>query len=101
MRLRLTPMAEQDLEAVADYIALDNPGRALSFVRALREHCGRIMRNPLGYRLRAELGENIRSCAHGHYVIFFEASADEVLVLRILHGARDLPAQFGRADGDP
>ena len=36
MRLNFTPMAEQDLEAIADYIAADNPGRALSFVRELR-----------------------------------------------------------------
>ena len=58
----------------------------------------RIAQNPPGYRLRPELGERIRSCAYGHYVIFFEASPREVTVVRVLHGARDVPAQFGAAD---
>ena len=97
MRLAFTPLAEQDLEAIADYIAADNPTRALSFVRELRAQCQRITLNPPGYRLRSELGDGIRSCAHGHYVIFFESESDSdaVLILRILHGARDIPAVFG------
>lgn len=94
MRLAFTPLAEHDLEAIADYIAADNPVRALGFVRKLREQCRRIALNPPGYRLRPELGEGIRSCAHGHYVIFFESAADTLLVVRILHGARDIPALF-------
>jgi len=95
MRLAFTPLAEQDLEAIADYIAADNPVRALSFVRELRAQCQRITLNPPGYRLRPELGAGIRSCAHGHYVIFFESNPDAVLIARILHGARDLPAVLG------
>lgn len=95
MRLTFTPLAEQDLEAIADYIAVDNSVRALSFVRELRAQCQRIVLNPPGYRLRQELGEGIRSCAHGNYVIFFESDPDAVLIVRILHGARDIPAVFG------
>ncbi|WP_275250715.1 type II toxin-antitoxin system RelE/ParE family toxin [Vandammella animalimorsus] len=41
------------------------------------------------------MGKSIRSCAHGRYVIFFESDEhDAVLIVRILHGARDLPALF-------
>lgn len=69
--------------------------RALSFVRELRAQCQRITLNPPGYRLRPELGDGIRSCAHDHYVIFFESDADVVVIVRILHGARDIPAAFG------
>jgi len=95
MRLAFTPLAERDLEAIADYIAADNLARALSFVRELRAQCRRIALNPYGYRLRPELGDRIRSCAHGHYVIFFESDPDTVEIVRILHGARDLLAVFG------
>lgn len=94
MRLAFTPLAEQDLEAIADYIATNNPIRALSFVRELRAQCQRITLNPPGYRLRPELGDGIRSCAHGHYVIFFVSDHDTVKVVRILHGARDIPSVF-------
>lgn len=98
MRLTFAPLAEQDFEAIADYIAVDNPGRALSFVRELRSQCRRITLNPPGYRLRSELGDGIRSCAYGHYVIFFEFDSNEVLILRILHGARDFSVAFGTDD---
>lgn len=47
MRLDFTALAEQDLETIADYIAADNPTRALSFVRGLRVLCpSRSVRTP-------------------------------------------------------
>jgi toxin ParE1/3/4 len=96
MRVVIAPLAEQDLESVADYIARDNPVRAITFVRELRGQCERIGLNPLGYRQRQELGDGIRSCAHGNYVIYFEIEPDTLRVVRILHGARDLSGQFGQ-----
>jgi toxin ParE1/3/4 len=92
MRLIITPLAEQDLEAMGDYIAADNPTRAVSFIRELRAQCQRIASNPPGYRLRPELGDDNRACAHGSYVIFFVATPEEVTIIRVLHGARDIPA---------
>ncbi|TVS21024.1 MAG: type II toxin-antitoxin system RelE/ParE family toxin [Planctomycetaceae bacterium] len=92
MRLTLTPLAEQDLEAIGDYIAADNPIRAVSFIRELRAQCPRIAANPPGYRLRPELGDDIRSSAYGNYVISFVASPEEITIIRILHGAPDIPA---------
>ena len=94
MRLAFTPSAEQDLEAIGDYIGADNPQRAISFMQELCEQCQRIARNPLGYQPRPELAAGLRSCAYGHYVIFFEVAAQEVAIVRVLHGARDLPAVF-------
>ena len=32
MRLFFAPLAEQDLESIADYIAADNPRRAVTFI---------------------------------------------------------------------
>jgi len=70
MRLFFLPEAIADLETIGDYIARDNPRRAASFVAELRRQCGKIAGNPVGYRLRPELAEGIRSCAYGNYVIF-------------------------------
>lgn len=100
MRLRFTPEAERDLEEIADFIAQDNPGRALSFIKDLREHCRTIAGAPLSCRARPELGTGLRSRVHGKHVIFVRPSSEHVLVVRILHGARDLPALFSDADSD-
>ena len=91
MRLLITPLAAQDLEEIGDYIAQDNPARAESFVTDLQSHCEKICFNPEGYRRRSELSDNLRSCAHGNYVIFFEATQEQVTIIRILHGSRDIP----------
>jgi len=94
MRLAFQPQAERDLEAIGDYIAQDNPRRALSFLRELRVQCRQILLAPKGYRLRPELGEGIRSCAHGNYVIFFCEDGPVLRVIRVLHGAMDIEAKF-------
>ena len=91
MQLLITPLAASDLEEIGDYIAQNNPARAGSFVAELRAHCEKICRNPAAYRRRPELSDDLRSCAHGNYVIFFASTTEEVTIVRILHGARDIP----------
>jgi toxin ParE1/3/4 len=91
MRLLITPLAAVDPEEIGDYIAQDNPVRAGTFVVELRAHCEKICLNPAGYRRRPELSDELRSCAHGNYVIFFESNTEQVSIIRILHGARDIP----------
>jgi plasmid stabilization system protein ParE len=61
MQFRFSRRAEVDLEEITAYIARDNPVRAVSFVRELREHCRRLVAFPEAARLRPELGEGVRS----------------------------------------
>lgn len=70
MRCKITPLAGQDIESIGDYIAQDNPHRAFTFTQELREQCRHIADNPYNYRKRDELGDEVRSCAYGRYVIF-------------------------------
>ncbi len=45
-------------------------------------------------RTREELAPNLRSLPFGRYVIFYEALPDEIVIVRVLHSARDVSAQF-------
>lgn len=83
MRLVISPMAEQDIEEIGDYIALDNPARALSFIEELYGE------TPKLYRRRDELGKGVRGCPYGRYLIVFSNKQDEVRIERVLHMARD------------
>ncbi len=94
MLLQFSPAAEDDLEAIADYIAQDSAANAIRFIDELRVQCQRLAKAPMAYVARPELGEGLRSCAHGRYVIFFRPAPTVVRIERILHGARDMPAQF-------
>ena len=49
---------------------------------------------PGSFPARDELHEGLRSARHGRYLIFFIEAGDEVQVVRVLHGARDLRAWF-------
>ncbi len=94
MQVIITPLAERDLESIGDYIAKKNPARAIRFVAELRAQCVKSANAPQGYRMRAELGDRIRSCAYGNCVIFFTANKARLTIARVLHGAMDIPAQF-------
>ena len=91
MQLLITPLAAGDLEEIGDYIAQGNWVQAGTLVAELRAHCEKICLNPSGYRRRPELSDNLRSCAHGNYAIFFESNTERVTIIRTLHGARDIP----------
>jgi toxin ParE1/3/4 len=94
MRLELSPLAQTDLEAIGDYIALDSPGNALRFIQDLRDQCNKITKAPMAYVARPELGAGVRSCAHGRYVIFFRLSDAIVRIERILHSALDIRSEL-------
>lgn len=94
MRCKLSRLADSDLEEIADYIARDNPRRALSFVRELRDRCKKIASFPNAARLRPELGEGIRTVAYGRYVICYTVQPGEVRIERIVQGGRNLPDLF-------
>jgi toxin ParE1/3/4 len=94
MRCEISPLAEFDLEEIGDYIARDNPSRAVSFVREIRACCDKIAYNPEAAPLRHDLGEVIRMAIFGRYLIFYTADSESVRIERILHGARNIPALF-------
>jgi toxin ParE1/3/4 len=54
----IAPIAEQDMEAIGDFIAQDNPHRALTFIAELRNQYTRVAASPKVFRLRPELGND-------------------------------------------
>ena len=60
MRLELSPYIERDLEAIADWIAQDNPRRTVNFIQKIREELRRIGEGPLLYQLRPEISGPMR-----------------------------------------
>lgn len=83
-------MAEADLESIADYIALDNPSRALSFVKELRKICLDLSVFPNAHSAFPQLGENVRIMPYKNYVVLYRVLECSVSIERILHGARDI-----------
>ncbi|WP_313809563.1 type II toxin-antitoxin system RelE/ParE family toxin [Sphingobium sp.] len=90
MIVHLSAEAEYDLETIGDYIARDNPERALSFLHELRSKCLGLAdmpeRFPLVPRYEAT---GMRRRVHGDYLIFFRVEVEKVVIIHILHGAQN------------
>lgn len=88
-----TARAEADLEQIGDYIARDNPRRAVTFVAELIERCERLTETPEGFPLipRYE-GSGIRRRTYGAYLIFYRVAGDGIEILHVLNGAQDYEA---------
>ncbi|HRO88447.1 MAG TPA: type II toxin-antitoxin system RelE/ParE family toxin [Chiayiivirga sp.] len=96
MKVRLTQDAEADLETIGDWIAADNPARAVTYVRELREKCMSLVDMPLAFPLIPRYERlGVRRRAHGDYLVFYRVESGQVVVLHVLHGAMDyLPLLF-------
>jgi toxin ParE1/3/4 len=87
-----TPQAQRDLAAIADYIAADNPRRAVTFIEQLEQRCMALAKAPHAPRRFPQLGADAHILPYRHYVILYRDLATEVSITRILHGARDIMA---------
>lgn len=89
-RYRLRPKAIEDLEAIGDFIAADNPARAISFIDDLLSVCSGIAERPNAHARRDDLAVGLRQAVHGRYLILFTAGDEGIVIERVLHGARRL-----------
>ena len=92
MQLEFSRFIEGDLDDIADYIAQDNPIRAVSFIKDIRSKFRDIQSTPLIYQLRPDIGETARMATIGNYAILFRVMGDIVRIERVTYGSRDLPA---------
>jgi toxin ParE1/3/4 len=90
MKVRFTAEARSDLLYIGDYIAQDNPLRALSFVDELERKCLAIAEFPLAFPLVPRYERHgYRRRVYGNYLIFYQVRDDQVQIVRVLHGAMD------------
>jgi len=87
---RLRPKAVQDLEATGDFIANDNPARAVSFIDELLVLCVCIAERPDAFQRRNDLADGLRQVVHGRYLVLFTPDENGVVIERVIHGARRL-----------
>lgn len=93
MIVDLSALAERDLEHIGDWIARDNPARAVTFIEEIRRACIDLEAFPERFPLvpRYE-SQGVRHRANGNYLIFYRVEPGKVVILHVLHGARDYSA---------
>jgi toxin ParE1/3/4 len=88
----------RDLDRYALRIARENPDAAFRFLEAAEKACTLLGAQPhLGHQEQFRKLTGIRSWripGFDKYLIFYRVSSDAIEVLRLIHGARDLPRFF-------
>lgn len=84
-----TEPALSDLDAIADYIALENPGAARALVRRVIDHVEQLADHPRsGPRLRELRGSRYRELVEPPCRIFYREDGGRVFVLHVMRAER-------------
>ena len=92
-----SPAASRDLSAILSVIAENAGARAAArWRKSFIERTNALTRQPRLGAVDEDLGPGRRRLVVSPYLVVYElATPNEVAILRIIHGARDLPALFG------
>jgi plasmid stabilization system protein ParE len=93
-RLEATPAVEFDIVAAFEWYEREEAGLGFQFLDELRASYLRILHQPLAYQ---DLRSGIRRALTRRfpYCIYFSVEADAIVVLALLHTARD-PEEWQR-----
>ena len=83
--------ALRDLDRIVLRIAIDDPGAARRFRDRMLDRIDVLRTLPESAQPRPEFGADIRTIPIGRYIVFVRVTIRKVTILRIIHGARDLP----------
>ncbi len=91
--LRVSPEAETDLDDIWVYVAQESQSleRADQFLDRFAAFFVRLTENPYLGRRRDDLRPGYRSFPVSDYVVIYRVAGEEVLLLRIIRGSRDIP----------
>ena len=93
----VSPQAESDLDEIWLYVAKQNGSMEVAsrLIDSITDRFLFLARFPRSGRVRdRELGKGLRSFPVGEYVIVYCLEDGDVLVLRVVHGRRDLDRLF-------
>lgn len=91
MIIRQSPESLSDIDDIWFHIAVDDADAADGIVHRIASATARLETFPRSAPERPELGKGMRSLSVGAYIILYRVLADHVLIVRVIHSARDLP----------
>ena len=97
MKLEWTEPALLDLECIRDYIKRDSEFYANRFVERIIEAVEGLEQFPeMGRWVPEAEAENIRELLFHSYRIIYRVETNSILILTVIHGARDLARRIDK-----
>ncbi len=95
--VRITPKADNDIDECCAWIRKDNPAVALRFLKAVEFTCSSVSQmSGIGSLRYADIPlvhgvRMIKIKGFENYLLFYLEHEASIDVIRLLHGARDIP----------
>ncbi len=93
-KVRVSKPAQADLDEIWLYIAQDSVEAANRFIDHLTNRFPLIAEFPEMGRSREDLSAGLRGFPVKNYTIFYRPRKGGIEIIRVLHGARDIPSFF-------
>ena len=92
MKVLWSPLAVDRASEIAEYIALDNPTAAESWIDTVFNKIGELKAFPESGRIVPEINnKKIRELIYGNYRIIYRIEEKRISVLTVRHGKQILP----------
>lgn len=89
----MTDAAEDDLAEIWANLATEaSEAIAARFVGSVQTSIEPLRQFPLSGPAREQLAAGLRVTFHGTYAIYYKTTPDAVVIIRVIHGARDIAA---------
>ncbi|HJU19333.1 MAG TPA: type II toxin-antitoxin system RelE/ParE family toxin [Stellaceae bacterium] len=98
MAHRLAPQARAELDDIWDYITRESGSTTVAdeVIDSIIDRFYLLSQYPRLGRARDDLRPGLRSYPAGEYVIIYVIDGADVVILRVLHGRRDIDGLIGR-----
>ena len=96
MKIIVSDEADNDLMQIFSYLSQRSPQATQSLLDEINRRFVNLESFPLLGAPRPDLGQDVRSAIVSPYLIFYATRRDHVTILRVLHGSRDIEAEFRR-----
>ncbi len=93
-RVIRSAQAQQDLEGILDYLDSQSNDVADRFATKFDQTCELHAHHPQIGARSEEYAPNLRHFTVWNYAIFYRPIEDGIEIIRIIHGARDIPRLF-------
>jgi antitoxin ParD1/3/4/toxin ParE1/3/4 len=92
---RLAPEAARDIREIYEYIAQDSVTAARKLRLQMLHACHRLAEHPrIGHPREDLTDQPVLFWPVGSYLIIYNAEANPIEIVRVVHGARDVPRLF-------
>lgn len=92
--LRITFPASQDLDAISEYFLEKSIDAGERFVETFNQKCQQLVRYPYIGKSYAHLRPGLRGLSLMGYIIFYRVIGNDVEILRVISGYRNLQNVF-------